>query len=83
MEDYCCFETEAVRGFSRGDARTGAISFPIYQSTTFRHPGLNESTGYDYSRLQNPTVEELEKTTRDILLINHKAQGLAQLFHLE
>lgn len=62
MEDYCCFETEAVRGFSRGDERTGAISFPIYQSTTFRHPGLNESTGYDYSRLQNPTVEELEKT---------------------
>ena len=62
MEDYCCFETEAVRGFSRGDERTGAISFPIYQSTTFRHPGLNESTGYDYSRLQNPTVEEFEKT---------------------
>lgn len=62
MTDCCSFETEAVRGFSRGDERTGAISYPIYQSATFKHPGLNESTGYDYSRLQNPTVEELEKT---------------------
>lgn len=56
------FETEVVRGASGGDERTGAISFPIYQSATFKHPGLNKSTGYDYSRLQNPTVEELEKT---------------------
>lgn len=40
---------------------TGAISFPIYQSATFAHPGLGNSTGYDYSRLQNPTREHLEK----------------------
>ena len=62
MGNILSFGTEAVRGASGGDERTGAISFPIYQSTTFKHPGLNESTGYDYSRLQNPTVEELEKT---------------------
>ena len=42
-------------------ARYGAISFPIYQTATFAHPGLGESTGYDYSRLQNPTREHLEK----------------------
>lgn len=40
---------------------TGAISFPIYQSATFAHPGVGNSTGYDYSRLQNPTREQLEK----------------------
>lgn len=62
MDNKICFETEVVRGASGGDERTGAISFPIYQSATFKHPGLNKSTGYDYSRLQNPTVEELEKT---------------------
>lgn len=56
------FETYSVRGASFGDEITGAISYPIYQSTTFKHPGLNMSTGYDYSRVQNPTREELEKT---------------------
>lgn len=41
--------------------KSGAISFPIYQTATFAHPGLGESTGYDYSRLQNPTREQVEK----------------------
>lgn len=40
----------------------GAISFPIYQTATFAHRGVGESTGYDYSRLQNPTRQELERT---------------------
>lgn len=35
---------------------------PIFQTATFTHPGVGESTGYDYSRLQNPTREHLEKT---------------------
>ncbi|MBK5247092.1 MAG: PLP-dependent transferase, partial [Peptostreptococcaceae bacterium] len=54
--------TKVVHGYKGYDSNTGAISFPIYQSATFRHPSLNETTGYDYSRLQNPTREELEKT---------------------
>lgn len=44
----------------------GAVSFPIYQTATFAHPGLGESTGYDYSRLQNPTREQLEKTVASL-----------------
>lgn len=39
----------------------GAISFPIYQTATYSHLGIGKSTGYDYSRLQNPTKEHLEK----------------------
>lgn len=39
----------------------GAISYPIYQSATFAHKGVGEGTGYDYSRLQNPTRERVEK----------------------
>lgn len=39
----------------------GAISFPIYQTATYAHPEAGQSTGYDYSRLQNPTKEHLEK----------------------
>ena len=55
-------ETLNVHGISGGDKVTGAISFPIYQTATFKHLGLNMSTGYDYSRDTNPTREEAEKT---------------------
>ncbi len=44
------------------DSRTGSISFPIYQTATFAHPGLGESTGFDYSRTANPTRQALEQT---------------------
>lgn len=44
----------------------GAISYPIYQTATFAHPGVGQSTGYDYSRLQNPTREQLEKTVASL-----------------
>lgn len=67
-------KTKVVHGYKGYDAQTGAISFPIYQSATFRHPGLNESTGYDYSRLQNPTREELEKT---VASLEHAKHGFA------
>ena len=40
---------------------TGSLSFPIYQTATFVHEGVGKSTGYDYSRLQNPTRERLEQ----------------------
>ena len=56
------FETISVRGCSGGDKITGSISFPIYQTSTFKHPELNKSTGYDYSRTNNPTREEVERT---------------------
>ena len=40
---------------------TGAISFPIFQTATYEHTEIGKSTGFDYSRLQNPTREHLEK----------------------
>ena len=40
---------------------TGAINFPIYQATAFRHPKLGQSTGFDYIRTQNPTRKVLEE----------------------
>ena len=39
----------------------GAISYPIYQTATFARAEVGEGSGYDYSRLQNPTREQLEK----------------------
>lgn len=44
----------------------GAVSFPIYQTATYAHPGTGKSTGFDYSRLQNPTREQLEKTVASL-----------------
>lgn len=41
---------------------TGAVSEPIYLSATFRHPAFQQSTGYDYGRVSNPTRNALEKT---------------------
>jgi cystathionine gamma-synthase len=43
------------------DDKTGAISVPIYPSATYRHPGVGESTGYDYTRSGNPTRQVLEE----------------------
>ena len=55
------FDTLCIHGSSRTYDNTGAVSVPIYQSATFAHPGVGQSTGYDYSRLQNPTRDHLEK----------------------
>ena len=52
--------TQAVQIGLEWDTRTGAVSVPIYQTATFRHPGLGQSTGYDYSRSGNPTRQALE-----------------------
>lgn len=52
----------AVRGYEGIDARTGSISYPLYQSSTFAHPAWGQSTGYCYSRCGNPTRLELENT---------------------
>lgn len=51
---------------NRADPQTGAVSAPIYLSTTYAHPHLGKSTGYDYTRTKNPTRDTLE-------------QGIAQL----
>jgi cystathionine gamma-synthase len=67
-------DTLLVHGATLFEPVTGAISTPIYQSSTFRHPGLNESTGFDYSRAVNPTRTELERT---LALLEKGKYGLA------
>lgn len=43
-------ETKLAQLGNRKDKVTGAIVTPIYLSTAYAHPGLGESTGYDYTR---------------------------------
>ncbi len=58
--------TRVVRVGVGQDPRTGAVSTPVYQCATFQHPGLGESTGYDYSRTANPTRTALEAGLADL-----------------
>lgn len=44
----------------------GSISYPIYQTATYAHPAVGESTGFDYSRLQNPTRAQVEKVVAQL-----------------
>jgi cystathionine gamma-synthase len=55
-------QSKVVHGALGCEPLTGAVSMPIFQSATFRHPELGNSTGFDYSRLENPTRQELERT---------------------
>lgn len=45
---------------------TGAVSFPIYQATAYRHPKLGQSTGFDYARTKNPTRTVLEDAIAEL-----------------
>ncbi|NIK70144.1 aminotransferase class I/II-fold pyridoxal phosphate-dependent enzyme [Paenibacillus sp. BK720] len=45
---------------------TGAVSFPIYQATAFRHPKLGQSTGFDYARTKSPTRTVLEEAAAQL-----------------
>jgi cystathionine gamma-synthase len=67
-------DTAAARGVRLFEPHTGAISTPIYQTSSFRHPALFESTGFDYSRVINPTRVELEHT---LALLEHGKYALA------
>lgn len=53
-------ETALVQIGNRSESTTGAVSAPVYFSTAYRHEGIGQSTGYDYSRTGNPTRHILE-----------------------
>ena len=67
-------DTQAVQIGLEWDTRTGSLSVPVYQTATFRHPGLGMSTGFDYSRSGNPTRLTLEN---GIARLDGGAQGFA------
>ncbi len=59
-------DSRLAQAGSRWDDRTGSISMPIVPASTFRHPGVGHSTGFDYSRTSNPTRQELERVLADL-----------------
>ena len=66
----------------------GAVSFPIYQTATYAHPAVGQSTGFDYSRLQNPTRAQVEKVVAqleggiDAFALNSGMAAISLLFEI-
>ncbi len=60
------FETLTIHAGERPDATFGAISVPIYQTSTFAFKDVGETRGYDYSRTANPTRKVLEDTVAQL-----------------
>jgi cystathionine beta-lyase/cystathionine gamma-synthase len=55
------FSTIAIHAGNEPDSATGAVSVPIYQTSTYAQEALGKNKGYEYARTQNPTRSALEK----------------------
>lgn len=55
-------DSVVVHGANGVDPYTGSLSYPIYQTATFKHPSIEDRANYNYCRCINPTREELERT---------------------
>jgi cystathionine gamma-synthase len=54
------FETRAIHDGQEPDPATGALTVPIYQTSTFVQEAVGEHKGYDYARVSNPTRTALQ-----------------------
>ncbi len=55
------FATTAIHAGSEPDETTGAVSVPIYQTSTYAQDALGKNKGYEYARTQNPTRSAVER----------------------
>ena len=66
-EGQDAFATRAVHAGGEPDASTGAVSPPIYQTSTYAQDGVGRPRGgYEYARTQNPTRDRLERAVADL-----------------
>jgi len=54
------FETRAIHEGQEPDPATGAVTVPIYQTSTYVQEAVGAHKGYDYSRVSNPTRTALQ-----------------------
>ncbi|GMB93182.1 Cystathionine gamma-synthase MetB [Helicobacter bizzozeronii] len=59
-------QTKLIHGGISEDSTTGAVSVPIYQTSTYRQNGVGRPKGYEYSRSGNPTRFALEELIADL-----------------
>jgi cystathionine beta-lyase/cystathionine gamma-synthase len=55
------FRTDAIHAGQEPDPATGAVTIPIYQTSTYVQEGIGKHKGFEYARTQNPTRMALEK----------------------
>src|SRR5579872_1146049 len=55
------FATRAIHSGQEPDPLTGAVTVPIYPTSTYVQQGIGENKGYEYSRVSNPTRDRLEQ----------------------
>ena len=60
------FETKVIHGGTQGDPVTGAVTTPIYQTSTYHQKELGGGAKYEYTRGENPTRSALEPSMADI-----------------
>lgn len=82
MDKHGRIETALIHGGIDGDERTGAVSVPIYQTSTYRQDSLGHHRGYEYSRTKNPTRDALESLIAQLECGKHGlafASGMAAI----
>lgn len=68
------FGTRCIHAGQAPEATTGAITLPIFQTSTYVQEGIGRHKGYEYARLQNPTREACEA---NIASLENGAHGIA------
>jgi cystathionine gamma-lyase len=68
------FATRAIHAGQSPDPATGAVTVPIYQTSTFAQQAVGKHQGYEYARTGNPTRAALEAC---IAALEEGAHGLA------
>lgn len=74
------FATRAVHAGQDPDPATGAVTVPVYQTSTFAQSAVGEHAGWDYARSGNPTRDALETSIAALENATHGfafASGLA------
>ena len=59
-------KTQLIHGGISNDPATGAVTFPIYQVSTYKQEGVGGHKGYEYSRTGNPTRHALEELIKEL-----------------
>jgi len=68
------FKTDAIHAGQEPDPSTGAVTIPIYQTSTYVQEGLGKHKGYEYARTKNPTRLALEQ---NMAVLERGAAGYA------
>jgi cystathionine beta-lyase/cystathionine gamma-synthase len=60
------FDTKVIHSGQQPDPTTGAVTVPIYQTSTYVQDALGEHKGFEYARTHNPTRQALERNVAEL-----------------